>query len=293
METTTAELDLKIEAAQGGGFTARRELLKHLRRHKARRSDIVVEHGQVLLQNPGALGDEAWTLYEQVCVASIDTHTYDVAEDCLEKLQRKFQSSRRVRRLEGLLAEAQKKWARAEQVYSDILADDPSNAVARKRQACIARAQGDVPRAIKLINAYLEDQCGDPSAWLELANLYTEIHRYKQALFCLEELISINPNNYQNHIRYSELLFTEGVATKSSEMLIMSRKYFAQALDLRIVNNIRALYGLCGAAQAVHACKGVDKEALAENEDVYAWGVEALTVACKFVTYLWPCIYFD
>ena len=60
----------------------------------------------------------------------------------------------------------------------------------------------------------------------------------------------------------------------------MSRKYFAQALDLRIVNNMRALYGLCSAAQAVAGVKGVDQEALTENEEVYAWGVEALTIAC-------------
>jgi tetratricopeptide (TPR) repeat protein len=281
MGTTTAEFETKLQGAERGGFGAKRELLKHIRQHKTRRSDVVVEHGQVLLRSPGSLGDELWTLYEQVCVAAIDTHEYDAAEACLEKLQGRFKSSRRVRRLEGLLAEAQKKWGRAEQVYSDILDDDPSNAVARKRQACVARAQGDVPGAIKLINAYLEDQCGDQSAWLELASLYTELHRYKQALFCLEELISINPNNYQNHIRYAELLFTEGVANKSSELLIRSRKYFAQALDLRIVNNMRALYGLCNAAQAVHGCKDVDAEAMVSNDDVYAWGVEALTVACK------------
>jgi hypothetical protein len=77
------------------------------------------------------------------------------------------------------------------------------------------------------------------------------------------------------------MLYTEGVATKNGDMLITSRKYFAQALDLKIRNNLRALYGFCSAAMAVHSCKGVDQEALAANTDAYAWGVEALNAVYK------------
>ena len=276
--TTTQELEELLEKAALGGWATQREVLKHIRQHKTRRSDVVVDIGQKVLASPGGLGDEVWTVYEQVCVAAIDCHKYALAESCLDKLQNRFQSSRRVRRLEGLLAEARRDWSRAEQVDKDILADDPTSAVARKRQACIARQKGNVGEAIKLINAYLDDQCGDQSAWLELGNLYAQNHRYKQALFCYEELIMLNSTNYQNHIRYAEMLYTEGVATKDFELLITSRKYFAQALDLKIRNNIRALYGLCTSAQAVAASKA-DKEALAENEEVYSWGVAALTAA--------------
>jgi tetratricopeptide (TPR) repeat protein len=263
--TTTKELDLLLADAANGSWSKKREALKHMRTHKTRRSDVVVLYGQDLLKSAGSLGDEVWTVYEQVCVAAVDCHQYELAESCLVKLSTRFQDSRRVRRLEGLLAEARRDWSRAEQVYKDILQDDPTSAVARKRQACIARAKGNVPEAIKLINAYLEDQCGDQSAWLELAKLYAEQHRYKQALFCYEELIALNHQNPQNHIRYAEMLYTEGVASKNGDLLITSRKYFAQALDLKIRNNIRALYGLCSAAQAVHACKTVDQEAQGEN----------------------------
>ena len=279
--TTTKELEDLLAAAAAGSWNKKREALKHMRTYKTRRSDVVVRYGQDLLKSAGSLGDEVWTVYEQVCVAAVDCHNYELAESCLEKLSTRFQDSRRVRRLEGLLAEAKRDWSRAEQVYKDILQDDPTSAVARKRQACIARAKGNVPEAIKLINAYLEDQCGDQSAWLELGKLYAEQHRYKQALFCYEELIALNHQNPQNHIRYAEMLYTEGVATSNSELLITSRKYFAQALDLKIRNNLRALYGLCSAAQAVHSCKGADQEALGENAEVYAWGVEALTAVYK------------
>eukprot|EP01045_Picozoa_sp_COSAG04_P028060 COSAG04_NODE_4262_length_2200_cov_2.258448_1_plen_255_part_10 len=195
--TTTQELEELLEKAALGGWATQREVLKHIRQHKTRRSDVVVDIGQKVLASPGGLGDEVWTVYEQVCVAAIDCHKYALAESCLDKLQNRFQSSRRVRRLEGLLAEARRDWSRAEQVYKDILADDPTSAVARKRQACIARQKGNVGEAIKLINAYLDDQCGDQSAWLELGNLYAQNHRYKQALFCYEELIMLNSTNYQ------------------------------------------------------------------------------------------------
>ena len=68
-----------------------------------------------------------WTVYEQVCVAAVDCHMYELAESCLVKLSTRFQDSRRVRRLEGLLAEARRDWSRAEQVYKDILQDDPTS----------------------------------------------------------------------------------------------------------------------------------------------------------------------
>ena len=62
-----------------------------MRTYKTRRSDVVVRYGQDLLKSAGSLGDEVWTVYEQVCVAAVDCHNYELAESCLEKLSRRLQ----------------------------------------------------------------------------------------------------------------------------------------------------------------------------------------------------------
>lgn len=275
-------LDELIKKAESGAWGSKQELLKYLRMKRVRRSDLVMKYGVELLKSSGSLGDDVWTILEQVFQSAADKHDYTVAGTCLAKLKKRFPQSVRVRRLEGYLFEAKEEYSKAQAVYDEILKEDPTNAVASKRKACIYKAKGDYVKAIAVLNDYLADQSADATAWAELAELYIAVNRYRQAMFCMEELIAANPDAYTNHIKYAEVLFTEGVSTKSkdsTELLIRSRQYFAQALELRIRDNMRAVYGLCSAAQAVHFSTSVTKEQLGQNKEVYRWAVTAIYAA--------------
>ncbi len=143
-----------------------------------------------------------------------------------------------------------------------------------KRWVSLAKAQGDLPEAIKRCNEYLQVFQADPNAvrekekerafrlnpshtrflslltpppqlffsqWQELAELYLRTGHPSEAAFCYEELILGSPANFAFHAALAEVY----VAVGGVESLRLARKHFAQALELHGGENLRALYGMC------------------------------------------------
>lgn len=221
-------------------FEVARLKMKKWRDEGDRNSEEIVEYGECLiLEYSNKLGDELWTLYEQVCIASLDCNRIDLAEECLYALQKQFSSSKRVLRLQGMYHEAKGEYGNAEKLYKTMLEKDPANLMIRKRFIALKKAQNKIEEATEELNEYLKDFMGDQEAWMELCDLHIQQQEYTKAAFCMEELILSHPHNHLYHQRYAEIHFTIG----TPESMEKSKKYFAQALKLD-PNNVRALYGL-------------------------------------------------
>jgi len=185
------------------------------------------------------LGSEKWTLLEQVFIAALDVSDRDIAQTCLELLRAQFPKSTRVNRLFGMFLEATDKFQEARALYSQIIEEEPTNQVARKRLIAIYKAKGQTTEAIEELNKYLKTFMADSEAWSELADMHLAQGNYRHAAFCIEELILSNPHNHLLHQRLAEIKYTEG----GMENMELAKSYFTQACHLN-PNNIRALYGL-------------------------------------------------
>lgn len=249
---------LENQVENGGG-----ELWEYLclvRKLKLRRPDKVLKHGVAILNDPkkrSALGPEEWTLYEQVAIAAMDCQNLDVAKECIKSLQRKFPGSKRVGRLEAMLLEANGQWVEAEKAYSSLLEENQFDQVVHRRRVAMAKAKGDISRAIEWLNKYLEVFMADLDAWRELAEIYVSLQMYKQAAFCYEELILSQPTVPLYHLAYADVLYTIG----GLENLHAAKKYYGAAIDLTGAKNTRALFGVCLCASAIaQQTKGRNKE---------------------------------
>ncbi|XP_078369954.1 ER membrane protein complex subunit 2-like [Oculina patagonica] len=243
-----------------------RQKMRQWRDEPLRNSEEVTELGECLiLEHGNKLGDELWTIYEQVFLASIDCRKMDLATMCLRELKTQFPKSIRVEKLNAMRLEAFDKYEEAEQIYEKILDAEPANAVVRKRLVAILKAQNRVGEAIKELNEYLKKFMSDQEAWTELAELYISQQDHKKAKFCMEELILMNPHNHLFHQRYAEILYTLG----GNENVEKARKYFAQALKLDN-NNMRALFGFF-LASAHLANSSKDAKIKKENSKFAAW----------------------
>lgn len=250
-----------------------RDCLRKLREDNVRDSELVVRLWEESLMNSREkLGDELWTVYEQVCVAALDCQRLDLSEICLELLHNKFPSSIRVKRLIGMRYEAEKKFTRAEEVYESIIKKDESNMFCRKRLVTIAKSQNDIPKAIDLLNKYLEQFMTDFEAWMELCDMYLTQLDYNKACFCMEELIMSNPHNHLYYQKFAEIKYTMA----DPDSMTLARSYFAQAIKLN-PKNVRALYGffLASSNLAVNN-KGNNKEKQS-NIKYAAWAAHQLT----------------
>ena len=243
-----------------------RQKMRQWRDEPLRNSEEVTELGECLiLEHGNKLGDELWTIYEQVFLASIDCRKMDLATMCLRELKTQFPDSVRVQKLNAMRLEAFDKYEDAEQIYEKILEAEPANAVVRKRLVAILKAQNKIAEAVKELNEYLKKFMSDQEAWTELTELYISQQEHKKAKFCMEELILVNPHNHLFHQRYAEILYTLG----GNENMEKARKYFAQALKLDN-NNMRALFGFFMAAAHL-ANSSKDAKTKKENSKFAGW----------------------
>ncbi|CAJ0753915.1 21403_t:CDS:2 [Entrophospora sp. SA101] len=221
--------------------------LQELRKTGQRKPDVVVSLGDKLINNKNyfnKLGDEAWSVLEQVLISSLDVGKEELTKSCLEKLETRFPESPRVKILQAMKLESEDKLNEALSIYEDILKDDDANIIALKRRISVYKAKGQDQQAMEYLTQYLDAYYNDAEAWLELTSLYLNYHLYQQASYCLEELILLQPQNYFFHLKYAEVLY-------SNDNLIDSLKGFCRVLELcggyennDYPENIRALFGI-------------------------------------------------
>lgn len=133
------------------GFELSRHILLGIKDARAHRPDLCLKYGEYLLRtHSSSLSHEVWAAYEQVYVAllqkarctaraaaagnSVEGEDMHKAQEFLSKLSAQFPDSLRVKRLEGMMSESKGDYDRAMADYDDILAEDPSNLLAIKRQ---------------------------------------------------------------------------------------------------------------------------------------------------------------
>lgn len=162
-------------------------------------------------------------------------------------------------------------------VYQAILEKDSTDNFTLKRQISVAKAQGFRDHTIKLLVEYLTIFASDSEAWLELADLYLEQCMYQNAVFCFEELIVLQPQNYFLYVKYGEILATLGGA----DNLLLARKQFSFSLELSSDNNMRAWWGLITTANSITNCKGISAKDIKLSVDLYDLAASKITEKAK------------
>ena len=156
-------------------------LLKLIRTQKLRQSQVVATHGKTALQDPRraarVLGDDVWAVYEQTLVAALDVDDAPLRDACQSALLKRFGGanppSQRLERLEGLVAEAAGDWEAALQRYKGVLAQNPANSTALKREVCVVEAKGAGREAVIQALTKLTATCqSDRGAWQALAEAH-------------------------------------------------------------------------------------------------------------------------
>ncbi|VDN18681.1 unnamed protein product [Gongylonema pulchrum] len=221
-------------------FAEARNILRKWREEHVRRSEETVEIWEfVLSRHPRDLGDELWLVYEQVCIAALDTARADVVVECIRALQAKFPRSNRVLKLQAMRLEALQRYDSATHLYEQLIESDPTNMSYRKRRIAILKARGERQEAIHALNDYLKVFINDTEAWLELSDLFLQEGDLARAAHCMEELILTNPHNSLYLRRLAEIRYTQG----GQENTELAKSYFEQAVQTN-PSCARSRYGI-------------------------------------------------
>jgi len=259
------EYDALVAKASSGGYSAATELLQFMRTHKVHQPELVLVHGGGLLsKHQRSLGNEQWTVMEQVFMAAAELGLAEWRDYCLGKLTKQFPNSVRVERLKGIYQESIDDYAEAKKIYHKILEikpedtkidKKPEDTMTRKRLIAMLKQKGKISEAVDNINIYLDSFSTDSEVWHELAEIYIEAGMLKQAVYCFEELMLANPRSLYHILTYAELLYSTGDYE-------LSRKYFSMASYLDSTS-LRAMWGLVAVNMAM-AEKDKDNEKLVQ-----------------------------
>ena len=234
-------------------------ILRELEQHPVRSSSqLLLLTTDILSTFSGSsLGDERYSILEINVIAALDCGKINQASQSLTILRKKFGvKSIRVRKLQGLLYEAQGEEKMARDVYDLLIRDAPSDSFPVKRQAALLKSQGKVTEAIRLLEhstPFLDEDKKalslvnvhqqDLSIYRELSVLHTMVGNLDRAIYYCEELVLNQPMHYVHHTRHGELCY-------ASRNLERAATLFAHSLKLNNQpNNLRAAYGLwiaCG-----------------------------------------------
>lgn len=189
-----------------------------------------------------------YNLYEQICIAALEKGEISLAEEYLAKLTKKFKSSQRVSRLQGMCLEAKEMYAEALVLYDEVLKNNPANSLIMKRKVAVYRAQDKNIDAVTELHSILRLFPADLSAWIELAELHVSLSEYSSAAHCYEEIILIDPHNPHAHTRLADCYVKiEGIDT-----LILARKHYSMSLECMSAKfNKYALTGLIKCCQSI------------------------------------------
>lgn len=253
-------------------WSAAREYLRHVREKQIHRSDEIVKLYTTYIESSAtSLGDEQWNVYEQVCIAALDCDEFELAADCLDALADRFPDSTRVKRLFAMQLEADGEYAKATELYEQLLAADDTEAIARKRLVAVLKAQRRYTDAITKLNDYLRTFQADQEAWLELSDLYCHERDYSRAAFCAEELLLLNPHHHLYHQRYAEIRYAEG----GMESVEAARTHFSQAAKLS-KRNYGALYGVVVCCAQLVASQKLTTARRRDNAEIGMWSAKQL-----------------
>ena len=227
-------------------------VLRYVRAHQLRNPELVVEHAKALLGEglSKGLSDPSAHLavLEQLCLAALDLHNHKLAETCLTKLKDSVsgKESKRFRRLLARCLEASGDLSGAENIYNDMLQNNPANLVALQRKYALLKGQPHKEvEAMEALNKYLEQNMADSAGWYEMAQLRMELADFKGAAYALEEVVLACPLESSIHCELAEVYSTIG----GLENLNLARKHMAQSLELD-PSNRRAQFGLVVVANA-------------------------------------------
>lgn len=253
-------------------------VLRYIRIHQLREPALVLHHGKALLGadlDKKRIKEQArLASIEQICLAAVDYNDSATAELCLHRLN-DAGIDKMATRFQMLLArclEASGDTSGSEVIYNNLLKQNPSNSAALKRKFCLLKAvPGKEVESVEALNAYLQQNYSDTAAWYELSKIKKELGNWKEAVFCLEEVLLATPASSKIHCELAECYTTVGGINN----LMSARKHMAAALELDPAS-LRAQFGLVSISNAYLL------EAAAKKNDADEFEVEVAKELVKY-----------
>ena len=125
--------------------------------------------------------------------------------------------------------------------YKQLIIDDEEDRESLKRYILFMKLRykfSNINEYIDLWNEYLRVYMDDQDAWNELSDVYLSVNNYNKAIYCLEELLLHNPNNYKILNKIGDIY----ASMNNCENAKIALKYYSQSVLIQ--STPRAFWGI-------------------------------------------------
>lgn len=199
-----------------------------------------------------SLGIKSLVYLEKQFYFSLDLKLLDWSEKILNNLKSVFSNEEtKIKRMEAdLIQITQTKDIESENLcpledainaYKRLIKENQHDQISLKNYLALVKSTvtlDDIRTLIDLMNEYLKVFMDDAEVWYDLADIYISTLNYNKAIFCLEEVVLHNPNDYSVYIKIGDLLNSFN-NTESSGIAL---KYYCKSILIKPTP--RAFWGI-------------------------------------------------
>jgi len=191
------------------------------------------------------IGMEENFLYKKLFFIHLELKEYKQSLDILLKLLKDFGREKKLLRMYGEESEIDPKGGDIPmRQYKSMMINDQNDTESIKKYIYFMKLSIDLNNKqtindyIELWNLYLDAYMNDPDAYNELAQIYLMVNEYDKAVFCLEELLLHNPNDYKVLNKIGDIYCSKNNAADAKVAI----KYYSRSV---LINPTpRAFFGI-------------------------------------------------
>lgn len=208
-----------------------------------------------LIQHSSHLSIDKFFYLEKQFECSLELKLLDWANQILLIMFNEFSKEPKILKFQAQLFECEgsdHQLDRAANTYKTLIQNNIEDRHSIKKLLMFYKSASlheDLRTIIGLWNDYLKVHIDDQEAWLELGEIYLKLSNYKEAIYCLEEVLLHTPYNCNIYVKLGDIFATIG----TQETLNNALKYYSQALLIKPLP--RAFWGLIFTLNSIYKSK--------------------------------------
>jgi tetratricopeptide (TPR) repeat protein len=214
-------------------FSEYREYLDNNLRLNNQSTIFFFTHIQNLLKlYSSELGGDKFFYIEKLFFYSLELRLFDIAFNLLSILKAEFGDEPKIKRLYANYLENYDNGdnlAKAVNIYKSLIKSNQEDKLTLRNYLSFMKMTYEIKDYIPLLNEYLSVYMDDIDAWYELSDIYIQNNNLNKAVYCLEEIIIHNPNNYRIYTKIGDIL----ASFNNTDSAMNAMKYYSQSIIIK------------------------------------------------------------
>ena len=198
-----------------------------------------------ITKHSNTLQIERFIYLEKLFFYTLELKLLGESKKILREFHINFGGEPKIMKMEAQLAELLDT-QKALEYYKKLVILNQEDRVSLKKyigllKSSFSMSHEDLKKLIDMWNEYLKVYMDDHEAWYELSDVYLLSCNYTKAVYCLEEVILHQPNNFNIYTKLGDILST----LNNSEAAANAIKYYSQSILIKPTP--RAFWGIIAA----------------------------------------------